>query len=205
MKAHPIEKALKKEGFFRIAGMDEAGRGPWAGPIVAAAVVLPSGCKIKGLNDSKKLSPLQREDLFGKILRCGEVGIGIAGNAEIDNKGLGYANKLVFYRALENLEIKPEFLLIDGIGRYDFDIPYRTVKFGDSLVRSIAAASVIAKVVRDVLMENYDILYPQYGFRQHKGYGTKLHIARLAKYGPCLLHRQSFGPVKNLTYGSGNT
>jgi len=205
MKAHPVEKAIKKEGFFRIAGMDEAGRGPWAGPLVAAAVILPSGSKIKGINDSKKLTSYKREELFGIILKKGEVGIGIVTNTEIDKKGLGYANKLAFYRACEDLSGKPDYLLIDGIGKYNFDVPYKTIKFGDSLVPVIAAASIIAKVVRDVLMDSYDLMYPQYGFRHHKGYGTKLHLTRLSKYGPCLLHRQSFALIKNLNYGSRNT
>jgi ribonuclease HII len=205
MKAHPIEKAVKKEGFFRIAGMDEAGRGPWAGPLIAAAVILPAGCKIKGINDSKKLTSYKREELFASILKRGLVGIGIVTNAEIDQKGLGFANKLAFYRAFESLADKPDYLLIDGIGKYKFEVPYKTVKFGDSLVKSIAAASIVAKVVRDVLMDSYELMYPQYGFQHHKGYGTKLHLVRLSKYGPCLLHRQSFAPIKNLVNGSRNT
>jgi len=205
MKAHPIEKSIKTEGFFRIAGMDEAGRGPWAGPLVAAAVIIPVECKIKGINDSKKLKPSKREELFGTILKTCEVGIGIVTSAEIDEKGLGFANKLAFYRAFEGLADKPDYILIDGIGKYKFEVPYKTIKFGDSLVKSIAAASIVAKVVRDVLMDSYDLMYPQYGFQHHKGYGTKLHLARLSKYGPCLLHRQSFAPIKNLINGSRNT
>jgi ribonuclease HII len=205
MKAHPLETELKRKGFFRIAGLDEAGRGPWAGPIVAAAVVIPAGCRIKGLNDSKKLTSAKREELFGKIIKNCDAGIGIVSNKEIDEKGLAYANKLVFYRALGNMKNCPDFLLIDGIGKYTFNLPYKTVKFGDSLIRSISAASILAKVVRDVLMESYDLMYPKYGFKLHKGYGTKLHIARLAKYGPCLLHRQSFAPLKTFVHGSRNT
>jgi ribonuclease HII len=205
MKAHPLETRLKKEGFFRIAGLDEAGRGPWAGPIVAAAVILPPNIRISGLNDSKKLTPEKREKLFHEIIKKADVGIGLVSNKEIDKKGLAYANKLVFKRALEDIEIKPDYLLIDGIGKHELSLPYKTIKFGDSLVSSIAAASIVAKVVRDVLMDSYDLMYPEYGFSRHKGYGTKHHVAKLAKHGPCLLHRQSFEPLKSGIYGSRKT
>jgi len=204
VKGSPLETSLAKEGFFHVAGLDEAGRGPWAGPLIAAAVVLPSNIRIPGINDSKQLTSKKRLELFGKILKKGIVGLGIVTNREIDKKGLGYANKLVFYRAVENISVKPDYLLIDGIGKYNFDIPYQTIKFGDSLIRSIAAASIVAKVVRDTLMDSYSLRYPEYDFCLHKGYGTKLHLARLKKYGPCLLHRQSFAPIKELVYGSKN-
>jgi len=201
MKAHPLEIKLKKDGFFNIAGLDEAGRGPWAGPLVAAAVILPTNTTIKGLNDSKKLTAVQRENIFPEILKKGICAVGLVSNTEIDEKGLGYANKIAFKRAVDNLGVLPDYLLIDGIGKYDFSIPYKTIKFGDSCVKSIAAASIIAKVVRDTLMESYDLMYPEFGFKMHKGYGTFMHIDRLKKYGPCLLHRQSFKPIKEMING----
>ncbi|MBN1494743.1 ribonuclease HII [Candidatus Peregrinibacteria bacterium] len=202
MKAHPLEIKLKKEGFLNVAGLDEAGRGPWAGPVVAAAVILPLNTRIPALNDSKQLTSVQREGVFPEIIKKGICGIGMASNTEIDEKGLAYANKLAFKRAVDNLRILPDYLLIDGIGKHNFFIPYKTIKFGDSRVRCIAAASIVAKVVRDTLMQSYDLMYPEFGFKMHKGYGTVLHMDRLKKYGLCPLHRQSFRPIKELINGS---
>ncbi|MBU1446124.1 ribonuclease HII [Patescibacteria group bacterium] len=200
MRYHPLEAQLKRDGIF-FAGIDEAGRGPWAGPLVSAAVIMKPNVRIPGLNDSKQLTAKMREMLFGMVMKNSHVGLGIVTSKEIDRFGLAVAIKVSFSRAVEDLEIRPEFLLIDGIGKYDFGIPYKTVKFGDSKVKSIAAASIIAKVVRDTIMESYCKQYPKYGFSLHKGYGTRHHHEKLLQYGTCAIHRKSFAPIKKIIYG----
>jgi ribonuclease HII len=196
MKNHPLETALKKEGFSYIAGIDEAGRGPWAGPLVAAAVVLPFRTRIPGLNDSKKLTDRKRREIFAKIIKKADVGIGIVSNRHIDKFGLTKSLKVAYEKAILNLSRHPDCLLIDGIGTYSFDIPYKTVKKGDAKVRLIAAASIIAKVIRDTIMDFHAFKYPEYGFNMHKGYGTRKHHENLLKYGVCEIHRRSFKPVE---------
>jgi ribonuclease HII len=200
MRYHPLEVKLKRDGIF-FAGIDEAGRGPWAGPLVSAAVILKPKARIPGLNDSKKLTAKMREKLFGMVMKNSYVGLGIVSNKEIDKIGLAAAIKVCFSRAVDGLEIQPGFLLIDGIGQYNLGIPHKTVKFGDSKVKSIAAASIIAKVVRDTMMESYCKKYPKYGFSLHKGYGTRHHHEKLLQYGTCGIHRKSFAPIKKIIYG----
>ncbi|MDD4178558.1 MAG: ribonuclease HII [Candidatus Margulisbacteria bacterium] len=197
------EKTLCKQGYKLIAGVDEVGRGPIAGPIVAAAVILPSNCSIKGLDDSKKLTPQKRESLSLKIGKeAVDIGIGIVDHQTIDLINIWQANLLAMRRAIRDLALAPDYLLIDG-GRYKLDlpIPQRGITGGDGRCVSIAAASIIAKVVRDRLMDEYHKDYPLYRFNQHKGYGTKAHFQLLKKYGPCAIHRRSFFPCRQLFAG----
>lgn len=198
MRSHPLELRLKKEGIFDVAGIDEAGRGPWAGPLVAAAVILPSNARLPGLNDSKKLSENKRIKLFDLIVKKGIVGTGIIDQNYIDKHGLTKALNVAYKRAIQGLSRHPKYVLIDGIGKYSLNVPYETVKKGDTKVRIIAAASIIAKVVRDTIMDSYALKYPKYGFDSHKGYGTRQHHQNLLKYGVCKLHRLSYAPVKKV-------
>lgn len=191
-----MELKFAKDGIFNIAGIDEAGRGPWAGPLVASAVIFPSKCRIAGINDSKKLTELQRIVLFAQIIKKCDVGIGIVSSNYIDKHGLTKALNMAYQKAIKGLSILPKYVLVDGIGKYDFDIEYETIKKGDTKVRVIAAASIVAKVVRDTIMDSYSLKYPKYGFDKHKGYGTRQHHQNLLKYGVCGLHRQSFAPIK---------
>ena len=176
-----------------IAGIDEAGRGPLAGPVVAAAVILPKDRPILYVNDSKKLSEKKREELFDVIMEEAEaVGVGIASEKRIDEINILNATKEAMATAVKKLQIAPDLLLIDAVRLTDVPIRQVPIIKGDAKSASIAAASIIAKVTRDRLMREYDALYPEYGFRQHKGYGSAEHIAAILKYGPCPLHRRSF-------------
>lgn len=191
-----LEKALQQEGFLVIGGADEVGRGAWAGPLVASVVIFASGSKIKGLNDSKLLKPADRRLLFDEIVsEALDVGVGQVGAEEIDKLGLSVANMLAVQRALDSMSLTPEFLLMDGLVTGFPNLLSRAVVKGDRLSCSIAAASIVAKVVRDGLMEEYHSDFPDYDFHLHKGYGTKKHQDALAKYGPCILHRKSFSGV----------
>lgn len=188
-----IEEQFLQKGFTLIAGVDEAGRGPLAGPVCAAAVILPAGLEIPGLNDSKKLSDKQRRTLFPIIKECAVAyGIGMASEVEIDEINILQATFLAMKRAVEQLNLSPELLLIDGNRKCDFGIPAETVVHGDSLSASIAAASVLAKVTRDDYMLEQAEKYPLYGFEVHKGYGTKAHYAALVENGHCPIHRLTF-------------
>ena len=188
-----IEHSYFEQGLKLICGVDEAGRGPLAGPVCAAAVILPPDIDIPGLNDSKKLSDKKRRELFPIIQeKAVAYGIAIADHTEIDEINILQATFLAMRRALEQLSIQPELALIDGNRETDFGIPVRTVVHGDSLSASIAAASILAKVTRDDMMLQMAQLYPQYGFEIHKGYGTKAHYAALTEHGPCPVHRMSF-------------
>ena len=179
--------------FELICGVDEAGRGPLAGPVCAAAVMLPKGLVIPGLNDSKKLSDKRRRELFPIIQQeAVSFGIAFASQEEIDEINILQATFLAMRRAMEQLNPQPEFALIDGNRETDFGVPYKTVIKGDSLSANIAAASVLAKVTRDNWMMEAAEKYPGYGFEIHKGYGTKAHYAALKKLGPCPIHRRSF-------------
>lgn len=179
--------------FELICGVDEAGRGPLAGPVCAAAVILPKGLVIPGLNDSKKLSDKRRRELFPIIQQeAVSFGIAFAGQEEIDEINILQATFLAMRRAMEQLNPQPEFALIDGNRETDFGVPCKTVIKGDSLSANIAAASVLAKVTRDNWMMEAAEKYPGYGFEIHKGYGTKAHYAALEKLGPCPIHRRSF-------------
>lgn len=194
------EKRLKAEGFIRIAGIDEAGRGPLAGPVVAAACILPDNVLFANLNDSKQLTPEEREIIFAEIIGYPDLiyGIGIIDVKTIDRVNILQATFLAMRKAVESLPIQPDYLLIDGNQLPHFDIPTESVVEGDGLSISIAAASIIAKVIRDRLMVELDTKWPHYGFKQHKGYATEQHLAAIQKWGPCSIHRKSFDPVKSM-------
>lgn len=188
-----IEEDLYSKGYKLICGVDEAGRGPLCGPVVAAAVILKPGDTIEGVNDSKKLSEKKREKLYGDIMdRALAVGIGISDVDVIERVNILNATKLAMKQAIEKLSIVPEYVLIDGNQMIDIDINASTVVHGDAVSESIAAASIIAKVTRDRMLIKWDRDYPEYGFAKHKGYGTKAHIEAIRKYGLTPLHRPSF-------------
>jgi ribonuclease HII len=187
------EKEAYHQGFRYVAGIDEAGRGPLAGPVVAACVMLPEGCLIEGLNDSKKLSAAQREKLYEIIIeKAVSMGIGIVDEKCIDDINILNATKLAMKNAIEQVKPQPDMLLIDAVSLKDVDIAQLPIIKGDALSISIAAASIIAKVTRDRLIEEVDGAYPLYGFKKHKGYGTEDHINAIKKYGICPIHRVSF-------------
>lgn len=187
------EKKVISNGFRSVCGVDEAGRGPLAGPVCAAAVILPENTIIDGVNDSKKLSEKKREQLFEVIkARSLSYSVAWASIEEIESINILNAAMLAMKRAVEDLSIKADFALIDGNKVPDLDIPAFPVVKGDSLSMSIACASILAKVSRDRLMYKYDEKYPEYGFAKHKGYGTKLHTQVLREIGPCEIHRPSF-------------
>ena len=196
-----IEEGYYAQGIKVICGMDEAGRGPLAGPVCAAAVILPEHLELPGLTDSKKLTDKKRRELYPIIKEQAiAYGIGFADEREIDEINILQATFLAMSRALEQLGVKPELALIDGNREKDFGIPVRTVVKGDSLSANIAAASVLAKVARDDLMVEMARQYPEYGFEIHKGYGTKAHYAALREHGPSPIHRMTF--LKKF-YGNG--
>ena len=188
-----IEQSFIDQGYKLICGVDEAGRGPLAGPVCAAAVILPVDYDIPGLNDSKKLSDKRRRELFPLIKEQAiSFGIGLADHNEIDEINILQATFLAMERAIQQLSIRPDLALIDGNRQKDFGLPVQTIIHGDSLSASIAAASVLAKVTRDDIMLAMADEYAQYGFDIHKGYGTKAHYQALIEYGPCPIHRRSF-------------
>lgn len=198
MPDYEFEKAAVNSGFSCICGVDEAGRGPLAGPVCAAAVILPEGAVIEGLDDSKKLTEKKREGLYD-IIKQTAVAYSVAYGTleEIETVNILEATYLAMNRAIEGLNVKPDFALIDGnrVPR-GIKIPCETVVKGDSKSMSVAAASVLAKVTRDRLMLEYDKKYPEYNFKKHKGYGTKEHTELIKQYGPCEIHRLSF--LKNI-------
>ena len=188
-----IEESCYAEGYEVICGVDEAGRGPLAGPVCAAAVILPKGLDIPGLTDSKKLTDKKRRELMPVIKEQAiAYGIGFASEKEIDEINILQATYLAMERALAQLEGKAALALIDGNRAKDFGLPVKTVVKGDSLSANIAAASVLAKVTRDDIMVEMAQKYPEYGFEIHKGYGTKAHYAALTEHGPCEIHRMTF-------------
>ncbi len=190
-------------GYRRIAGLDEAGRGPLAGPVVAAAVVLPRRCRLAGLNDSTQISAPDRIRLFTEIVhRAWGIGIGSASEAEIDRLNILEATRLAMQRALQALPFTPDFLLLDALSIPGLAVRQRPIIKGDGLSCSIAAASIIAKVTRDRLMVEYHRWYPQYNFYDHKGYSTPQHLRLLREHGPCAIHRCTFAPVQHLLTGS---
>ncbi|MFC1516319.1 ribonuclease HII [Thermodesulfobacteriota bacterium] len=192
-----FEKKALDKGFSRIAGIDEAGRGPLAGPVVSAAVILPPSQPDFPIIDSKKLTPKKRDVLYEKIYDFAlAIGIGIVDPAEIDRINILQASLLSMAMSVENLFPRPDCLLIDGIFRISSNIPQESIPKGDALSTSIAAASIVAKVTRDRMMERYDQDYPQFGFSRHKGYPTKAHKAAIQKFGYCPIHRRSFKGVK---------
>lgn len=188
-----IEKQKIENGYRYVCGIDEAGRGPLCGPVVAAACILPIDIDIPKLNDSKKLSPKVRLELFELIKeKAIAYSIGYGNVEEIDRINILEATLLAMRRAVEGLDIKPDYLLVDGNIFRDFSIQGESVIKGDAVSSSIAAASILAKVTRDLLCDELDALYPQYGIKNHKGYGTKVHIEALKKYGPTPIHRKQF-------------
>ncbi len=192
-----FESAARKSGYFQIAGVDEAGRGPLAGPVVSAAVVLPDSFDIDGIDDSKKLSPKKRTELFPRIQESAQaVGVGIVDAPTIDSINILQATLQSMAMAVADLSVNPDYLLVDGIFEISLPLPQKTIKKGDSRSMSIAAASIIAKVTRDRLMVEYDDLYPQYGFAKHKGYPTKAHKKAVRQFGCSPIHRKSYKGVK---------
>lgn len=196
------ESALWESGARYVAGVDEAGRGPLAGPVVAAAVILPENIELAGLDDSKKLSPAKREALFPRILHeAVAVGVGSASEKVIDEVNILRATLGAMRDAVIALSTRPDHVIVDGSAVPDLDIPRTAIPRGDERSAAIAAASVIAKVTRDRLLTELDVKYPGYGFAKHKGYGTSEHVAALARLGPCEIHRRSFGLVMEAAGG----
>lgn len=193
-----FESELWQDGCLSVAGIDEAGRGPLAGPVVAAAVIFPAGHKyIAGINDSKKLTSITREEMIAIIQEVASaIGIGIVHHQEIDEINILQATFKAMREAIAVLQIRPDFLLIDGNKKPGINVPQRCIVKGDSLSMSIAAASIVAKVTRDRMMLDYDRVYPQYGFARHKGYATARHIEAIRRFGLCPIHRRSFKPEK---------
>ncbi len=190
------ERQVRSRGVSVLCGVDEAGRGPLAGPVVAAAVILPEDCYIDGVRDSKTLSPLQRERLYREVTRQAvDFGIGVVGPGEIDALNIQRATYRAIRLAITGLRPRPELALVDGLPVPELPVPHEAVVDGDALTHIIAAASILAKVTRDRIMAAYAALYPEYGFAVHKGYGTSAHLACLRRFGPCPLHRRSFAPV----------
>jgi len=196
------ERELRLAGFRRIAGLDEVGRGSLAGPVVAAAVMLPERHRIKGLRDSKVLARSRREALYELILdRADAVGVGCVEVDVIDAINILQATKLAMAEALDRLRERPDHLVIDALTLRDVDIPQRAIIDGDAISASIAAASIVAKVTRDRICDELDERYPAYGFTRNKGYGTRFHYDALLTEGPCAWHRRSFAPIRMLLAG----
>ena len=191
---YEFAKELRKKGFNTICGIDEAGRGPLAGPVVVASVIMPADSMIEGVNDSKKVSEKKREKLYDQILEEAiSYGVGIIGQDEIDEINILNATKKGLTMSLQELTVKPDLIIVDALNHIDtLGIPYESIIKGDAKCYSIAAASIIAKVTRDRIMREWDKVYPQYGFEKHKGYGTAAHIAAIKEYGLCPIHRKSF-------------
>ena len=188
-----FEQILRQQGYQRIVGIDEAGRGALAGPVVAAAVILPINCQISGVADSKQLTPKKRAKLFDKIHRTAvAVGVGRIDNTDIDRINILQATMAAMAQAIAQTTPTPDYALVDGTHLPAITLPAKAIPKGDTLVQSIAAASIIAKVTRDRLMIELDETYPGYGFQVHKGYGTLLHRQAIAQLGPCPIHRRSF-------------
>jgi ribonuclease HII len=195
-KMWDYERELWSSGYSFVAGIDEAGRGPLAGPVVAAAVILPENFDVTNLNDSKQLSALEREHLRERIERDAiAIGVGVVEAEEIDRINILQATYKAMKLAIAQLRIV-DYLLLDAVKLPDVDVPQQSLIKGDSLSHSIAAASIIAKTTRDQLMKQLHNQYPQYGFDQHMGYGVPAHLEMLQKYGPCAIHRRSFAPVR---------
>ena len=188
-----FEEEMWRNGIVHVAGVDEAGRGPLAGPVVAAAVILSPHLSLDGVDDSKKLSPRHREELFQRIIEQAVCyGVGIASHLTIDEINIYQATLRAMTEAVAKLSPPPGHLLVDGPRYQQSAIPFTAIVDGDAKSRSIAAASIIAKVTRDRMMTEYDALYPHYGFARHKGYGTAQHLEALRQFGPCEIHRRSF-------------
>lgn len=193
------ERLMISQGFQIVAGIDEAGIGPLAGPVVAAAVVLPTDCPIDGINDSKQLTPKRRETAFTSIQEIAvSIGVGIVDPPEIDRINILQAAHQAMRIAITKLTVEVKLYLVDGLPIRDLGHPHKAIVGGDGKSASIAAASIIAKVTRDRIMCEYDVIYPQYGFSNHKGYGSGEHLKNLKEYGACAIHRRSFAPVRDV-------
>ncbi|OJG28286.1 ribonuclease HII [Enterococcus caccae] len=193
-----FENSARAQGHRLIVGIDEVGRGPLAGPVVAAAVILPENFQLLGVNDSKKLSAKKRDELYDEIQNQAiSIGIGMVDHNKIDEINIYQASKLAMGIALEDLCFIPDYLLIDAM-KLDVKIPQESIIKGDARSVSIAAASIVAKVIRDRLMEDYGKMYPGYGFEKNAGYGTKEHLLGLQKQGICTIHRKTFAPIKDM-------
>ncbi len=200
---YALEEDARACGYRSVAGLDEAGRGPLAGPVVGAAVIMPRRFSLPGLDDSKRVKPAKRETLFTVITQHAHAwGIGIASAAEIDNRNILQATRLAWSLAVNQLKVSPDFLLIDGHVGIECSIPHRAVIQGDRLSCSIAAASILAKVFRDRMMCAYHQCDPRYQFHKHKGYPTPEHLRLLRRFGPGPVHRRSFDPVRKCLTGS---
>jgi ribonuclease HII len=197
------ERELRLSGFIRVAGLDEVGRGCLAGPVVAAAVVLPERHRIKGIRDSKVVPRARREALYELILdRADSVGVGCVEVEVIDRINILQATKLAMREALGRMPERPDHLLIDALSLRDVELPQRAIIDGDAISASIAAASIVAKVTRDRICDEFDDRYPAYGFARNKGYGTRRHVDALLEEGPCAWHRRSFSPIRQLLAGT---
>lgn len=193
------DELIRKRGFHVIAGVDEAGRGPLAGPVTAAAVILPEGLRIDGIRDSKKIPEKEREHLFWEIVyNAASIGVGIVDAEDIDRINILRATKLAMHTAISNLKNMPHIILIDAVSLPSVKVRQYPIIKGDARSASIGAASIVAKVIRDRMMAEYHAQYPHYGFDKHKGYGTRLHIESIKKYGPSPIHRKTFQKVMNL-------
>ena len=192
-----FEKEAREQGHAHVAGIDEAGRGPLAGPVVSAAVMLPADAELPGIDDSKKLTPARRCRLYDRLYAVARsIGIGVVDAVEIDRINILQATLRAMAMAVANLSPRPDFLLIDGIFTIGSDLPQQAIKKGDSLSISIAAASIVAKVTRDRIMGQADLLFPEFGFARHKGYPTRHHRESIARYGCSPIHRRTFRGVK---------
>ena len=200
---HTVEQTLRGKGYIRVAGLDEAGRGALAGPVVAAAVILPERAVFEWMGrvrDSKALTEEEREDIFCLMQGDGiEIGVGIVSPQVIDDINILNATRQAMKLALEQLDSPPDYVLTDAVYLRGMNIPQKGIIKGDRDVLTIACASIAAKVTRDHIMAELDLVYPGYGFRQHKGYGTRVHLQSLQKYGACDIHRFTFAPVRNLS------
>lgn len=191
-----VETDLWGQGLAAVAGVDEVGRGALAGPVVAAAVVLSPGIQLEGVDDSKRLRPMERERLFQRISQLARgIGVGIVGSALIEQVNIRQSTLIAMSEAVQQLPEAPDYLLVDGCDRVPLRLAQRAIIGGDHLIISIAAASIVAKVTRDRLMVAYDRQFPGYGFAQHKGYGTFAHLQALNRLGPCAIHRRTFRGV----------
>ena len=193
------EDEARSQGCAIIAGIDEAGRGAWAGPVVAGLVILPDDIFISGLDDSKKLAEKKREALYEEITdKALDISVGLCTSSVIDRKNILKATYMAMKKAVSTMKMRPDIIFIDGRPVPDMGFSQVSIVRGDSKSVSIAAASIIAKVTRDRMMKEFSLLYPEYGFEKHKGYGTKLHMKTLDKYGICPIHRKTFKPVKEV-------
>jgi ribonuclease HII len=194
-----LERQFWSKKLRFLAGVDEAGRGPLAGPVVAAAVIFERGTVIEGVRDSKKLSPLRREELYQEVVNgCLSYGVGVVGHDVIDHINIRCATFAAMKLAISKLEIVPDHVLVDGYAIPELGLPQLAIIKGEDQSMSIAAASILAKVHRDRLMELYDTAFPQYGFARNKGYATPQHIEALLSHGPCRIHRRSFRPTRTI-------